>query len=137
MKKSLFILVLLFVPIICSAQILEKSTSGKYRVSNEKWESLGITVKPEAQKYDSCFTEAISNPNKKILVKESERKFLKFKFLFKKRVEVKEKFIVYNSKTKTINYLEVTTEKEEVNYVTLFGFVTVILMIINFIRPHQ
>lgn len=131
MKKSLFILALLFVPIICSAQILEKSVDGEYRISIGEWKSLGITVKPEAQKYDSCFTEAISNPNKKILVKESEKKFLKLKFLFKKRVEVKEKFIVYNSKTKTINYLEVTTEKEEVNYVILFGVISLILMIIS------
>lgn len=133
MKKSLFILVLLFVPIICSAQILEKSASGKYRISTgktEKWESLNITVKPEAQKYDSYFTEAISSPNKKILVEKSED-FLKLKLLFKEKVEVKEIFIVYNSQTKIIDYLEVITEKEEATYLILFCFMSLILMAIS------
>lgn len=131
MKKLL--LVLLFVPIICSAQILEKSASGKYRIStgkNEKWESLNITVKPEAQKYNCCFAKAISSPNKKILVEKSED-FLKLKLLFKEKVEVKENFIVYNSKTKTINYLEFVTEKEESSYLILFSIASIILMIIS------
>ena len=131
MKKSLFILVLLFcATAICSAQILEKSASGKYRISTEKWESLSITIKPEAQKYNSCFAEAILNPDKKILVERSE-KILKLKLLFKAKKEVKESFIIYNSSTKQISCVELKQQKEETSYLILFGIASLILMIIS------
>lgn len=128
MKKSLFILVLLFVPIICSAQILEKSTSGKYRVSNEKWESLGITVKPEAQKYNSLFSRAIASPDKKITVKSSTT-FLRLKPVFKRIIEVEKTFIIYNSSTKQISCIESKQQKEETTYLILFCALSLILMV--------
>lgn len=130
MKKSLFILVLLFVPIICSAQILEKSTSGKYRVSNEKWKSLGITVKPEAQKYNSLFSRAIASPDKKITVKSSTT-FLRLKPVFKRIIEVEKTFIIYNSSTKQISCIESKQQKEETTYLILFCALSLILMVIS------
>ena len=130
MKKLLLVLFLLLVSVVCNSQILEKSASGKYRMSAEKWEASEITVKPEAQKYDSCFAKAISNPNKKILVERSE-KFLKLKLLFLKKVNVEKSFIIYDNKTKSINYIKAAPVIEQETSYLILSFVFLLFLMIR------
>ena len=131
MKKLLLVLVLLLVSVVCNSQIkIEVNNKGTFRAKEDCWKSLEITSSSKAMEFKESFAKAISSPDKKILVEEKE-KDLKLKFLFKKRVEVKKNFIIYNSQAKTIDYLETTTIKEEKSYLILFIIASIALVIIS------
>ncbi|MDD3711322.1 MAG: hypothetical protein PHP37_01855 [Patescibacteria group bacterium] len=133
--KNLFVFFLfIFVTTICSAQAkLQVNKEGVYRVQADsiEWVNAEITAHPEALRYDLKFSEAIANPGKEILGERSE-KILRLKLPFKKQVEVKKYFIIYDSQTKNIGYLEATpVRKEEPSYLILFSIISILLMIIS------
>ena len=126
--KKLLIFSALVLATICSAQAnLQTNKEGDYRQKHLG----GITAQPEALKYESKFPEAISKPGKKILVEKSEG-ILRLKPLFKKQTEIKECFIIYDSKTKNISYIrKPPLEKEEPSYLILLSVSPIFLMIIS------
>jgi len=131
--KNLAIFVLFFVTTVCSAQIeLEGNKEGIYRVKKDaqEWAPSGITAEPKAIEHINSFSQAINNPGTPILVEQSE-KILKLKSVFKKLVEVKEHFIVYNDSTKTISYLKSKKVKENSSYLILFSIMLLTLMILS------
>lgn len=132
MKKSLFILVLLFVPIICSAQIkIEKNNQGEYRQQTKisEWESANITADPRAVEYVDLFDEAISNPNTFILIERSE-KMLKTTVGFTTLKEVKSIGISYDSSKNKIIFIEERKELETGFYILILAMLSVIFIII-------
>ncbi len=132
--KQLALLVLFFAATVCSAQVeLENNEKGDFRVkeNNQDWKSSNISSEPKAMEYKEYFSQAISSPGKKILVKRSE-KIIKLKLVFKELIGIKECFIVYDDSAKTIKYLESDEQKEKTSYLILLDIISLILMII----PH-
>ena len=141
MKNLFAFFVLIFVTIICGAQAnLQMNKEGIYRLKPDspEWIDVEITAHPEALKYGLKFSEAISKPGERILGKRLIS-FLKLKFLFKQQVEIKEYFIVYNSQTKNIDYIETTPiKKEGPSYLILCSISSIFLMIIlNIFKKEQ
>jgi hypothetical protein len=134
MKNLCVFFVFILVTTICGAQIeLECNSECKYRIKEDvqEWAPSEITAEPGAIKYIDNFSRAIQNPDIPILVDQSE-KILKLKPIFKKLVEIEEYFIIYNSQTKNIDYIEVApTKEEESSYLILFSIVSIFLMIIS------
>lgn len=56
---------------------------------------------------------------------------MRLKFLFKKELRVKRCFIIYDSETNNINYIEDFSTKEETSYFILLIITSVLLMIIS------
>ncbi|MDD3711324.1 MAG: hypothetical protein PHP37_01865 [Patescibacteria group bacterium] len=134
MKKLFVFFVFTFVAIICSAQVeLEGNKEGVYRVKEDtqEWAPSKITAEYEAIKYINKFSQAISSPDTPILAERSEE-VLKLKLIFKKLVEVKERFIFYNSQTNNIDYIEtLPAEREESSYLILFSIASILLMVVS------
>jgi hypothetical protein len=112
--------------------LLEKSNFVEYRIAfeNVKFENTGIQVDQGAHHYLMRFSEAIEKPGDLILVME-EKKAFKLKLVFRKLVEVERGFIVYDDLEKRISYLKFKKTTEESSYLLLFGFASLILMIIS------
>ena len=133
--KNLILLVLFFMATICSAQVhLDRNQDGKFRRSIEaveKWEKSEISADTLAMNYIDKFPQAISSPGERILAERSE-KTLRLRSLFKKEVEFREYFILYNNQTNNIDCLEGDpVEKEEPSYLVLFSLTSILLMIIS------
>jgi len=130
MKKVVIFLLLVSVVAICNAQIVEKNSSGDYRVAleQEEWQKTGIRAEEEVWDYTEFFPEAIANPNSRISVEESER-IVKMTGLFKALKEVEEKGIIFNSDENKITFIEPEKEEEE-SFVLIFAFVSVFFMLI-------
>lgn len=132
MKKLLFFLFLIFVAVICEAQVkLESNKEGDYRVkATAEWGFSGITADQEAIKYIDRFHQAIKS-HAPIIVWRNE-KVLKQKWIFKSLVEVEEHSIFYNSQTKNIDYIKgEPINKEKFSFFILFGLISIIFGIIS------
>lgn len=128
MKK--LILLFVFLPIISSAQVpLERNWDGDYQVA-KTIDSSNVVAEEAALKYIEMFSWAVNSPGELISVERNER-ILKLKPVFKKLVEIEEFFIVYDSASEKISYLETKKEKEERSYLILFSIASLILMIIS------
>jgi len=138
--KKLLMLVILFMATICNAQVgLETNKAGAVRVrainvpsvnNPQEWVPSEITASREAIRCRSKFSQAIANPGEKILGEKTE-KTLRLKPIFKKVVEIKEYFIVYDGSKKTIDLIESSEKKECHSYLILFNIVSLLLMIIS------
>lgn len=134
MKEKLFLTFLAtLVATICVAQINLESDGCSYRVRDyREWQDLGVIIEPGAAEYINSFTLAMNNPSALIEVKRNTS--FKFKTILSKVVKTKISFIVYNSKTRTINYLERVITEEKTSYLLLLLFLLIILMVISNIR---
>ena len=131
MKKIIFLLSLVLMITVCSAQVkLQTNKEGAYQIQPDslEWVDPGFTASPEALNYSSSFNEAISNPGEKILVEDSV-KTLKLKLLFKKQIEINKSYIVYNNKTNNIDHVKASPiKKEESSYLILFFVLSILLL---------
>lgn len=134
MKKLFFLLSLILISTICSAQVkvlINKEGAYQIKPDSLEWVDPGFTASQEALSYSSSFNEAISNPGKKILV-EDFTKILKLKLLFKKQVEINKSYIVYNNKTNNIDFIESAPKtEEEPSYLIIFSIVSIVLMLLS------
>ena len=134
MKNLLVFFLFLLATTICSAQAkIQVNKEGVYKLKADtlEWVDAEITAHPEALRYGLKISEAIQNPGEKILGERSEE-ILKLKPIFKKLVKVKEYFIVYNSQTKNIDYIEAAPiKREEPSYLILFSIASILLMVVS------
>jgi len=133
MKKLFFLFFLLsLLTTICAQVKLQINKEGVYKIKDtSEWIDAGITSDPEALGYSLKFSEAMAKPGEKILA-ERRKETLKLKLLFKEKVETRESFIIYNSQTKNIDYIEaVPITKEGSSYLILISIASLILMLIS------
>jgi hypothetical protein len=134
MKKLALFFLMFFVVTLCSAQILEKSNQGEYRIVHEKeeiyWEKTNITFDKKSQRYIKHFFEAIQNPDSFIVVEES-KKISRMTGVFKVLKEKKERGILFDSKENKVVFLEKKEEGEGKSFLLVFAIISIILMIIS------
>lgn len=133
MKNLFFLLLLILMATVCGAQVkLQTNKEGGYKIKPDslEWFDAGFTTSPEALKYSSSFTEARSNPGKKIEVDSFE--VVNIKLFLKKPCDFSKIFIVYNDKENNIDLIKnAPSERDDTFYFILFSFISIFLMILS------
>lgn len=129
MKKLLMLL--LFVSTICSAQAPAEAVQNvQLCVIKPGNEDSVIIIDRKAVAYIDHLSEAVDNPGKSILMKES-REVVRFKLFFKRIEKVRREWIVYDDSKKVINLIKSSKEEETQSYMLLFGVASLVLMMVS------